>query len=370
MTYTTDLTSRLNPYPNMIFTDPAETTDGDWAKYGCFEHVDYTDDNINKEVFLAILSGDAAKVTEKTGIENPKVLAAGPEDTVFTYFIDHGGDDIIVVGDYYVHSKDLMNAFQTAYEKKIYGKWVWFMEACHSGSMFQNLPDNWNIFVMSSADAHHDAWMTNCSPDDVVAGKALNTCLAGLWDNAYLDYMEENPECTIGEIVDAVTKKVAETSDQNVSHFGDMSFKDLKLADFVGYPKKSLRSQKKASSTASHVVVSEVPAHLAKWEAIRADKNNLEAALKNYQEIVFENAKKEVEVMRLGRILMSEKAADKALKTSSTSYSVECVRELTLSLVKKCGHTLPLPQSASNLLRNVCAPGVSVPNVDFNDVCM
>ena len=86
----------------MIFTDSADNTDGDWAKFGCFEHIDYTGDNVNAEVFLGILSGNAEKVKEKTGIENPKVLAAGPEDTVFTYFIDHGDEGFISVGTNYV----------------------------------------------------------------------------------------------------------------------------------------------------------------------------------------------------------------------------------------------------------------------------
>ena len=46
MTYTT-VVRLQNPYPGKIFTDPAPTTDGDWAQYGCFDHVDYTDDDIN-----------------------------------------------------------------------------------------------------------------------------------------------------------------------------------------------------------------------------------------------------------------------------------------------------------------------------------
>ena len=84
--------------------------------------------------------------------------------------------------------------------------------------MFENkLPADWNIYVMSSADADHNANMSNCPPDDVVAGKSLDTCLAGLWDNSFLDYVEKHPKTTIGEIFDAVHKDVARTSEQNVS---------------------------------------------------------------------------------------------------------------------------------------------------------
>ena len=118
MTYTSVVKDPFNSYPGMIFTDPAPNTDGDWAKYGCFDHVDYTDKDINAKVFLGILSGDKELVAKETGKENPKVLSAGPDDTVFTYFMDHGNDDIICVGGEDVSSKQLMAALKAAYEKK------------------------------------------------------------------------------------------------------------------------------------------------------------------------------------------------------------------------------------------------------------
>lgn len=111
MAYSTDLNDRQNPYPGMIFTDPAPNTDGDWAKYGCFDHLDYTDKEINPEVFLGILSGDKEGVAKATGKENPKVLAATPDDTVFTYFIDHGSDELVCIGNGYVYAKEMIAAF-------------------------------------------------------------------------------------------------------------------------------------------------------------------------------------------------------------------------------------------------------------------
>ena len=67
MAYSTDLNAKENPFPGKIFTESASTTKGDWAQYGCFEHVDYTKKDINGEVFLAILAGDAEKVKERSG---------------------------------------------------------------------------------------------------------------------------------------------------------------------------------------------------------------------------------------------------------------------------------------------------------------
>ena len=370
MTYTSDLTYASNPFKGMIFTDPAPNTDGDWAKYGCFDHIDYTDGDINPTVFLGILAGDADGVAAATGKKNPKVLAAGPEDTVFTYFIDHGDVNMLYIGGGHINVDQLLAVLNTAYKKQIYGKWVWFMEACYSGSLFDSLPEDHNIYVMTSADFAHPAKMSNCPPNDKVAGKSLDTCLSGLWDNSYLDYLEHHPKTTIGEIVDAVMADVKKTSAQGVSEFGDMSFRDLPLSDFFGLlPTPSFRVTKKADSE-STVSLDQVPMHLAKWRAIRADKDEMASAVAEYERLAFESAKREVEVMRLGVSLMNEKAADAALKTASESYSASCVRDLSLALHEKCGHSFPLSESAMNLLRNICLPGLSVPNVNWSDICM
>ena len=370
MTYTTNVNSSYNPFKGMIFTDPADNTDGDWAKYGCFDHVDYTDKDINGQVFLGIISGDAELVTKYTGKENPKVLSAGPDDTVFTYFIDHGDYNILYLGNDHVTGGQIVNALKTAHEKKLYGKWVWFMEACYSGSMFLELPEDWDIYVMTAADDSHSAYMSNCPPYDEIAGKHLRTCISSLWDEAFMVYAEENPKEIVGNLVDTVKKEVAESSDQNVSEFGDMTFRELPFSDFFGeLPIPSLRSLKKTESSTS-VSLDQVPLHLAKWRAIRADKSESAAALAEYEKLAFESAKREVEVMRLGAALMSEKAAEKALRSPSESYSASCVRDLSLALHEKCGHPFPLSESTSNLLRNICLPGLSVPNVNWNEICM
>ena len=369
MAYSTDLNAKENPFPGKIFTDPADNTDGDWAQYGCFEHIDYTNDDITTDVFTSIITGDAKTVTELTGKENPKVLTAGPDDTVFTYFIDHGAEGMMGIGDHILLRIVFNMALQSAFNDHLYGKWLWFVETCHSGSMFDRIPDNINIFAMTSSDREHNAAMNNCPPDDIVAGKELNTCMSGLWDNSFLDYAEQHPDCTIGEIVDAVMKDVAISSDQNVSQYGDMSFRDMKLSDFIGSPKKSV-CKKDTSSHTTTVPLTDVPAHLAKWKAIRADNESMKDALKNVQDIVYKNAKKEVEIMRLGRMLVGEKNVMNAMNSSVMEYSIDCVEKISMSLVKNCGHSLPFTNKAMNLIKNICIPGRSTPSINFDEVCM
>ena len=148
-----------------------------------------------------------------------------------------------------------------------------------------------------------------------------------------------------------------------------MSFRDLPLSDFFGLlPTPSFRITRAAPE--SIVSLDQVPMHLAKWRAIRADKDEMASAVAEYERLAFESAKREVEVMRLGVSLMNEKAADAALKTASESYSASCVRDLSLALHEKCGHSFPFSETTTNLLRNICLPGLSVPNVNWSDICM
>ena len=169
------------------------------------------------------------------------------------------------------------------------------------------------IYTVTAADKTHPSYESHCPPNDVVDGKSLGTCLSCYWDNSMEWFMEGGADHTLDELFEHTHKKVAEDSDQNVSHFGDIEeMGKMTLRDFMGdLPARRFRSFNNDNSV--KIAKSDVPSHLAMWKAIRADKKNLADALKEYQEIKFNEAKREMEVMRLGRMLMNEKAADKAL---------------------------------------------------------
>lgn len=66
---------------------------------------------------------------------------------------------------------------------------VVYMEACESGSMFENglLPDDIKIYATSAANGKESSWGTYCPPDDKVDGKGLNTCLGDLYSVNWLE---------------------------------------------------------------------------------------------------------------------------------------------------------------------------------------
>ena len=369
MTYTSIVESEENPWKGMIFTDPASTTDGDWAQYGCFKVADYTDKDISGDLFLAILSGDAEKAAKLTGKENPKVLHAGPEDTVFTYFMDHGGEGSLYINDDEVSAMDVINAIQQAKDKKLYGKWLWFVEACFSGSVFNKLPADWNIFVMTSANEHEMARLTNCPPNDIVAGKELEACIAGLFDNSFLSYYETHPDCTIGEIVDFVQQDVATSSKQGVSQWGDMSFRDFLLSEFIGIVPSHSSMNRKIEETTS-IALNEVSEHIAKWKVIRADPSNLEDRVSLLKKEVFQKAKEEIEMKRLARVFFEEKEIVNVLSSYPDEYSQECVHSLTQQLIHQCHHSIPFSVETISLLRNICKNQRTFVSSLFDDICL
>ena len=186
----------------------------------------------------------------------------------------------------------------------------------------------------------------------------------------FLYFIEQHPDCTLGELFGVTKVSVAQSSTQNVSEFGDLSFPDRKVSEFFGLlPSNNLRSDLDKQKQSTNVAIPDVPLYLTKWAAIRAPIQNTKP-FELYQRELLVQAKQEVEIMRLGRLLMSEKAASSALETHVEEFSVECVRELSLKLIEKCGHRTPFSSKQNNLLRSICLPGVSVPIIDWEDICM
>jgi len=77
--------------------------------------------------------------------------------------------------------------------KKMYKEMVVYIEACESGSMFQNiLTDKLNIYAVTAANSNESSWGTYCSPHDMVNGKHINSCLGDLFSVNWLENSEAN----------------------------------------------------------------------------------------------------------------------------------------------------------------------------------
>ena len=155
---------------------------------------------------------------------------------VFINFVDHGGSDILAMPyGPFLYKQDLQNTLYTMYDKKMYKDLVFYVEACESGSMFQNLPRDLNIYVTTAANATESSWGTYCPPNDIVyfnnISKHIGSCLGDLYSVNWMqnvdqliatgDFQKETLESQYILVKD-------ETTLSHVQQFGDLNIdKDL-----------------------------------------------------------------------------------------------------------------------------------------------
>lgn len=135
------------------------------------------------------------------------------------------------------------------------------------------------IYTIIAVDKIHPSYESHYPTNNYVDGKKMNTCLSCYWDNSMEWFMEGGADHTLDELFEHTHEKVAKESDQNVSVLSDIEeMGKMTLRDFMGnLPARRFRSMNNDNSV--KIAKSDVPAHLAMWIAIRADKKNLASAV-------------------------------------------------------------------------------------------
>jgi legumain len=131
------------------------------------------------------MEGNSAAVQGKgTG----KVLKSNDKSKVFLFFSDHGAPGLIAFPTKYLYADQFNTIINNMYENKMYSQMVLYIEACESGSMFNNiLKNNINVYAVTAANPSESSWGTYCYPDDVVNGVHMNTCLGDLFSVNWIE---------------------------------------------------------------------------------------------------------------------------------------------------------------------------------------
>ena len=145
--------------------------------------IDYKGREVNVDNVIKVLKGDASA--------GGKVLKSDENSKVFFYFADHGAPGLVAMPTgKSLYADQLNDTFNFMFENKMYKEMVVYIEACESGSMFQNiLKDNMNIYAITAANASESSWGTYCSPDDKVDGVSVGSCLGDLFS---VNWMEDS----------------------------------------------------------------------------------------------------------------------------------------------------------------------------------
>lgn len=140
------------------------------------------------------MEGDSASLNLTAGSNSTrKVLKSNENSKVFLYFSDHGAPGHIMFPDSIIYADELNKTFRFMHSNKMYGEFVVFLEACESGSMFQNMHlEDINVWALTATNATSPSYGTYCYPHDGIKGQNLFTCLGDMFSVSWMEWLEKN----------------------------------------------------------------------------------------------------------------------------------------------------------------------------------
>ena len=219
-----------NPFQGKIYNSP----NGKDVYSGVV--IDYIEDDVTPENFIAVITGETMSINVKDPRSTSKVLTSTENDNVYIYFSDHGLDNSISFPNKFLYADELNDALLTMYEKKMYKELVFYMEACHSGSMFQDLlPKNISIYAVTAANPRESSFAEYCQKKAVVNGVNLGTCLGDEFSARFMEDIESRPGdklkgYSMQEQFDYLDKAV---TGSHVQQYGDLNIAQQSIFEFI-----------------------------------------------------------------------------------------------------------------------------------------
>jgi len=277
--------SPQNPYPGQMFNKP---TDADTPGVDVYANCqkDYTGNDVTAQNFLYVITGNASAVS---GAGDGKVLKSGPNDNVFIFFSDHGGTGIVAfpVGPF-LQATDLNAALEYMHNNNMYKKLVFYLEACESGSMFQNLlPTNINIYATSASSPDESSWGCYCPPQDMIQGKEINSCLGDLYS---VNWMEDADKAgSMKETLQTQFQTVqTETTQSHVMQWGETDWTSDPVGKFEGGKGASSATKRPATPPVDRgtlVDSRDAKLHYLYYQYVRAAKKGANAVAEAAKEL-------------------------------------------------------------------------------------
>ncbi|XP_022169573.1 legumain-like [Myzus persicae] len=229
-----------NPEPGVIRNEP--------NGINVYEGVpiDYTGENVRKDVFLNVLRGYKMKVK---GIGSERVVLSTNKDNILIFHTGLGGHGGQIEfpnsgEDVMLHGDELVRTFKQMYNRNGYKHLLMYLESSHSGAMFENstLPHNINVLAITAGGPDEDTYGTFCDT-------SIEPCLAGLFSYAWMNYAENNPDGlrksqSVFDHFDHVRDDVANTAKEHPQLYGDWNIGKLPISQFIGYQNRNSSSSK------------------------------------------------------------------------------------------------------------------------------
>ncbi|KAL9678854.1 hypothetical protein QQ045_016705 [Rhodiola kirilowii] len=124
---------------------------------------DYTGENVTTKKISALLANKSG-LTGGSG----KVLDSGPDDNTFIYYFDHRSDILVGMPTCKMKAEDFIDVLKKKHEARFYAQIVIYMEACYDVSMFECLPEDWNIYATTASNSTELSRACHCSKKESI----------------------------------------------------------------------------------------------------------------------------------------------------------------------------------------------------------
>lgn len=350
--------NKRNPIPGQVFNRP----DGEDVYAGV--KIDFVGEDVTASNFIAALTGDASSIRTTDPRSTPKVLQSTQNDHVFVYYSDHGGDNIIAFPNEYLYADELNNALKTMHSKNMYSKLVFYLEACHSGSMFANwLPSDINVYAVSAARPNEDHYGTYCGSAAVVHGINIGSCLGGQFSTSFMEDVDAQGQGLASETLqqqfELLQQKVTLS---HVVQYGDVSFVNSdSLYNYIsGTAKKFLAKLIKIVVGAfrtleedKNVLVSGTKARLEYYKNLAESTNDLSDQMEYYTEIT-------KEAISQKRFKLFSKMFNLPSESLNTKVDFSCYKRLVNKYAQKCDALIDRDYKYMTNFANFCRAGLNV----------
>lgn len=335
-----------NPYPGKLYNHPGNFSID--VNEGCVK--DYTGAQVTVTHFLNVIEGNALSMI---GIGSGRVLKSGPNDHVFIYFVDHGGPGVLSFPTTYLYSHQLVEAFSKMKSKGMYNKLVFYLEACYSGSMFEDiLEPSLNVYAVTAANATESSWGAYCPPNDYVDGIELDVCLGDLFSINWLQNTD-NSDLSMVTLEQQYETVEVLTNLSHVEKFGNLTIDNESLSEFLGnWTSASIIYDPDMSGNwANKDMKIEYLTHLFSKYPTPENLSALEAELEFREKIshVFTSL-----IMNL-----EEKYSENVMESALTPVDTRCLEKNVLIFEGLCGKLDEFGLQYVQILVNACEIGIS-----------
>lgn len=234
MMYNDVANDEWNPFPGQLYNHPGD--DSPDVYDGVV--VDYEGKDVTPENLVKVLLGD-----ESTG---KKVLKSTEEDNIFLFFSDHGGPDVLCFPSADLDKETFQSTLKEMRQRKMFKHFVLYIEACYSGSMGLDFPEDLGISIVTAANDQESSWGWYCGEEAVVKGKDIGSCLGDEFSVFWMEDTDKGEQKT--ETLNEQWKRIeAGVTKSHASRYGDVSFETDLIGEYVGYPEEKITYSKQSS---------------------------------------------------------------------------------------------------------------------------